>query len=64
MALETPFHLQRLLLPHERHAVDRAMASDAADALRYMDTVIEINEVGKVVHSGPADRRTGLKTIA
>ena len=64
MAVETPFHLQSLVLPHERHAIDRAMARDAADALPYMDTVVEINEVGKVVHSGPADWRTGLKTIA
>ena len=64
VTVETPFHLQRLVLPHERHAVDRAMASDAADALRYMDTMVEVNEVGKVVHSSPADRHAGLQTVA
>lgn len=64
VAIETPFHLQRLVLPHQRHAIDAAVASDAADSLIDVNAVIEINEVGQVVNPGPTNRHAGLKTVA
>ena len=48
VAAEAPLHLQRFLLIHQRHRVDRAVAGVAADALGDVDAVIEINEVGKL----------------
>ena len=32
------------------------MAGGAADALRHVDAVIEINEIGQRVHAGPGER--------
>ena len=53
MAFETPLHVQRIFPAHERHAVDASMAGRTADAFLYMDTVIEIDKTGKIVHAGP-----------
>ena len=64
MAVETPFHLQRLLLPHERHAIDRAMAGRAADPFVNVNTVVKINEVSQIMHALPANRRAALITVA
>ena len=56
MTLETPFHIQRRDLIGKRHQVNSPVTGRAADALVYMNAVIEINEVGKIVHSSPLDR--------
>ena len=41
MTIEAPFHLQRLLLIHERHAIDLTVTRRAADAFVNVDAVIE-----------------------
>src|SRR4051794_28825151 len=56
MTVETPRHLQRVLLPHERHAIDLAMAGGAPHALGDVDAVIEVDEVGQIVNAGPVKR--------
>jgi hypothetical protein len=56
MTAEAPLHLQRFLLIHQRHLVDRAVASVAADSLGDMNTVIEVDEVGKLVDPRPLQR--------
>ena len=53
VAVEAPFHLQRLLLPHQRHPVDPAVARRAADALVHVDAVVEVDEVGQIVDARP-----------
>src|ERR1044072_3927346 len=53
MARETPFHLQRVLLENRRHVVDLSMACRTTDSLCYVDTVIEISELRKVVNAFP-----------
>ena len=63
VAIKTPFHLQRLVLPHKRHAIDAAVAGDAANSFVEMNTMIEINEVGQIVNPRPANRRARLKTV-
>src|SRR5437870_3651244 len=40
MAVDAPLHLQGLLLPHERHAVDLAVAGRASHTFVYVDAVI------------------------
>src|SRR6516164_5544190 len=64
MAIETPFHLQGGLLPHQRHPVDRAVARRAADALVKVDAVIEVHEIWEVVDPRPQDGRAGPKAGA
>jgi hypothetical protein len=56
MTVDAPRHLQGLLLPDERHAIDLTMAGRASDALVHVDAVIEVREVRKVVHARPRDR--------
>lgn len=56
MAIETPLHLQRVFLPREVHLIDSSMATRATNALGDVDTVVEINKVGKVVHLDPGNR--------
>jgi len=59
MAPQAPLHLQTLLLIHQRHQVNRAMTSVAADSLGHVDAVIEINEIGKLIDAGPLQRLAG-----
>ena len=56
MAVKAPFHLQRRLLDHQRHAIDAAVARFTADALPDVDAVIEVNEVRQIVHAHPVER--------
>ena len=56
MAVEAPFHLQRRFLDHQRHAIDAAVAGFAADALAYVNAVIEVHEVRQVVDAHPVER--------
>src|SRR5262252_2367763 len=53
MASDTPLHLQGVFLIDGRHIVDLTMARRTADALCYVDTVIEINELRQVMHAFP-----------
>src|SRR5215471_3692082 len=55
MTIEAPPHLQVRLLGHQRHLIDAAVASLAADALGDVNAVVEVNEIGQVVNLGPAD---------
>jgi len=59
MAAQAPLHLQRFRLVHQGHLVDRTVAGVAADALGHVNAVIEINEVGELVHAGPLQRFAG-----
>ena len=61
VAIETPLHLERLLLPGQRHPVDWTVAGRAAHALADMDAVIEVHEVGQIVHAGPFERPVRLE---
>src|SRR5271154_6644057 len=56
MATQTPLHLQRFLLIHQRHLVDWTVAGVAAHTLIDMNAVVEINEVRKLVHPRPLQR--------
>jgi len=56
MASEAPFHLQRFLLVHQRHLIDRAVARVAADTLGHVNAVVKENEVGERVDARPLQR--------
>jgi len=64
VAVETPFHLKRLLLHHQRHAVHLTVACGAADAFVHVDAVVEVDEVRQVVHARPLDRAVGAEAVA
>ena len=54
VAVQAPLHLQRVLLPGERHLVHPAVAALAADALVDVNAVVEVDEVGQIVDARPA----------
>ena len=54
VAFQTPLHVKRLRPPRDRHLVDLAVTSRAADAFRDVNAVIEIDEVRQIVHAVPA----------
>ena len=55
VAIEAPGHVQRALAVGQRHFRNLAVASGAADSFAYVDTVIEIYEVGQRVYSRPGN---------
>jgi len=59
MALEAPFHVQRIFRPHHRHLIDRPMTGRAANAFFHVDAVIEIDKIGQVMNPCPRDRLVG-----
>ena len=64
MTFQTPLHLQRLRLRNHRHLIDAAVASRTTNAFIHMNRVIEIREVGKVMHAHPLQGFAGLETRA
>jgi 6,7-dimethyl-8-ribityllumazine synthase len=59
MAFQAPLHLQRAVLPGERHAIDAAVTCGAAHALVHVDAVVEVNEVRQIVNLDPFDWLAG-----
>src|SRR5580704_10696223 len=53
MTLQTPLHLQRSVVEHQWHPVDRAVAGVATHALVDVNAVIEVNEIREVVDPRP-----------
>ena len=53
MTIQTPPHLERILLVNQRHLIDSAVARFAAHALLHVNTVIEIDEIRKIVNFHP-----------
>src|SRR5579863_4311452 len=64
MAVDAPLHVERIYLVHERHRVHPAVARRAADTLVYVNTVVEVNEVGQVVNARPLDRLARAEAFA
>lgn len=64
MTIETPNHLQRSLLSHNRHLVNPAVAGGTPNALSDMDAVIEVREVGQIMDARPLKRCAGGRARA
>src|ERR1700722_14739320 len=64
VAFKAPAHAQRSGLEDNVHAVDPAMAFDAAHAVIDVGAVIEVNVIGQVMNLDPLDRFAGLPAIA
>ena len=56
MAIQTPLHVKGLRLPREWHLIDPSVTGFATDSLMDMDTVVEIDEVRRVVDAYPFKR--------
>src|SRR5665213_2611557 len=64
IAGQTPSHRKRRRLLHQRHAVHIAVARRAADSLGHVNTVVEINIVGKLMDPTPVYRLILCQTVA
>src|ERR1700722_9513404 len=62
MAVQTPLHLQRVLLVHQRHQVYPSVAGGAPDSFVHVNFVIEVDEVRQVMDFDPGDRLAGCPT--
>src|SRR5947208_15510552 len=63
VAIQAPSRLQRLLLPHERHAIALAMTRGAADALVAAAARVEVAEVRRTVNARPLAQFAGAKAL-
>ena len=63
MTIQTPLHVERLGAPGERHLVELTVAGRTADAVRDMDAVVEVNEIGQVVNPIPLQRRVRRQAL-
>ena len=64
MAFETPLHLQRLCVPHQRHFVYLPVTCRTSDAFVDVYAVVEVGEIREVMHSRPFDRPAGAPAVA
>src|SRR3990172_4377055 len=64
VAVYAPAHRQIGDLPHTLHCFDRPVAGLAADPRRRVGPMIEVSEVGKVMHLDPRNRPLRLGRIA
>jgi hypothetical protein len=58
MTFQAPFHVKRVGLPGKWHTVHAPVTGFAANPLGNMDAVIEVDEIGQIVHAHPLDRYT------
>ena len=64
MAVQAPLHLQRVFLVHERHLVDRAVTTKAANTFVYVNTVIEIDKIREIMDPRPLDGSAAAEAVA
>src|SRR6201999_3649091 len=62
VTVETELHRELHRLIGQRHLIHHAVTARAADTLRDMDAVIEIDIVGQIGHPAPDDRPVLRKT--
>ena len=63
MAIETPFHIERLRFLRQGHFIDAPVAGGATDALGDMNAVIEIDVAWQIVDAIPFQRSACRKTF-
>ena len=56
MAVHTILHAEIMFLNDRRHLFNIAVASRAADPLRDVNAVIEVNVIGQIVNANPFQR--------
>src|SRR5271157_4222320 len=64
VAVQAELHLQRRVLVHQRHLVDRTVAGVAAHTFADVDAVIEIYVVGQLVYARPFERAASAEAFA
>ena len=63
MAIETPFHVERLRFLRQRHLIDAPVAGRATDAFCDVNAVIEIDVAWQIVDAIPFQRSACRKTF-
>ena len=54
MTLQTPPHRQRLIMTHDRHLIDQAMAGDTGNPFVHMHRMIEVGILRQFVYPLPS----------
>jgi len=63
MAIETPFHIERLRFLRQRHLIDASVAGRATDAFCDVNAVIEIDVARQIVNTIPFQWSARRKTL-
>ena len=53
VAFQTPFHIEGVDFPHQRHLVNLPVTGLTRNTFVNMDAVIEVNKIGKIVNPHP-----------
>src|SRR5262245_8886258 len=64
MTVQAELHRESLGLVAKRHAVDFAVTARTADALGYVDTVVEVDIIRQIIDSVPGNRTIIGKALA
>jgi len=64
MTLDAPLHLQRRIVKHQRHAIDRTVASVATNPFVDVNTVVEIDKIRQIVDPIPDQRLARAEAFA
>lgn len=63
VAIETPLHLQRCVVVHQRHSIDGTVTGIASHTFVDVNTVVKVNEIRKIVDPCPNQRFVSTKTF-
>src|SRR5262245_35090129 len=63
MALQAPFHIERVGLPHQWHLIDLPMARDTPDPFLYVDAMVEIDKIGQIMHTNPLEGSVSTEAL-
>ena len=64
MTGQAPFHVERVRAPHEGHAIETPVTRNACHPLFHVNRMVEVREVGQIMHSRPEDRRSAAEALA
>lgn len=64
MAIEAPFHIERVLFPHQRHLVDSPVTGGTPDPLVQVYAVIKKNKIRQIMDTFPVERLIARKAGA
>src|ERR1041385_2423533 len=63
MTIEAPAHVESLRFARQRHLIDSPMAVRAADSLRHVHAVVEVDEAGQIIYPNPFQRLASGETF-
>ena len=64
VALQAPFHIERVRFPRERHLVQLPVAGNTTDAVIYVDAVIKEDKIRRAIDTVPFQPRVICQAVS